>query len=96
MYLYSDADDGYCKHVDYDDYDDDAVAANMSSYLRDDTQSTLLSEVLIACSSLRHYDKSEDRIPNSYTRQTYSNLPPTTSSIDSRSALKRTRTYCVC
>ena len=52
-----------------------------------------LSEESIPCSSHRRDDKSEHRTPSPYTRHTPSRLPPTQSSIDSRSSLKRTRDH---
>ena len=91
MFTYSDADNGYCNNDDCDDYDYLAVAAHTYSYLRADTQPTLSSECSIACSSYRHDYKSKDQTPNLYTRHTPSRPPRTTSYIDSRPSLKRTR-----
>ena len=93
VYSCSDADDGHCKHDDCDDDDDHAVAANIYSYLHDDTQPTLLSEGSIACSSHRHDNKSENQTTNLYTRHTSTSPPPATSSVLSRLSLKRNRKY---
>ena len=84
VYLYSDADDGYCKHDDCNNYDDHAASANTSSYSFNGIQPTLSSEGSIGCSSHRPDDKSEDQTPNSCTCHTLSSSPPPSPSVDSR------------